>query len=144
MDFIIITVLADLILFVVGDRKWWPISRGYVGRHGNLVAATVAAGIAALLYYPVLVWRTDGQTVGKMVLHIRVLRVTDRRMTVASAAMREVGLKFLAIQLLAVLPIVGFGLGEVVFLADGLWPLWDRENRALHDMLARTRVCDSR
>jgi uncharacterized RDD family membrane protein YckC len=25
-------------------------------------------------------------------------------------------------------------------LLDYLWPLWDRENRALHDMIARTHV----
>ncbi len=62
-------------------------------------------------------------------------------MTVASAAMREVVMKFLAIELLAILPTIGFSLGELIFLADSLWPLWDRENRALHDMLARTRVC---
>ena len=28
----------------------------------------------------------------------------------------------------------------LVSLLDDLWPLWDRENRAIHDMLAGTRV----
>jgi len=28
----------------------------------------------------------------------------------------------------------------LVELVDGLWPLWDAQNRAIHDMLAATRV----
>jgi uncharacterized RDD family membrane protein YckC len=29
---------------------------------------------------------------------------------------------------------------SVAVFVDCLWPLWDRENRAIHDMLAGTRV----
>ena len=28
-------------------------------------------------------------------------------------------------------------------LLDYLWPLWDKRGRALHDLIARTRVVDS-
>jgi uncharacterized RDD family membrane protein YckC len=28
----------------------------------------------------------------------------------------------------------------IYYLLDYLWPLWERENRALHDLLARTHV----
>jgi uncharacterized RDD family membrane protein YckC len=31
----------------------------------------------------------------------------------------------------------------ILFPLDSLWPLWDKENRAIHDMLARTRVVRS-
>jgi uncharacterized RDD family membrane protein YckC len=29
------------------------------------------------------------------------------------------------------------------YLADYLWPLWDDQNRAVHDMIAETRVIRS-
>ena len=56
------------------------------------------------------------------------------------AAWREVAVKLGLLGLLGSLPVVGLVVGELAFWADGLWPLWDRENRALHDMLAGTRV----
>jgi uncharacterized RDD family membrane protein YckC len=30
--------------------------------------------------------------------------------------------------------------GGLAFFADVLWPLWDEENRALHDFIVDTRV----
>ena len=34
-------------------------------------------------------------------------------------------------------------LAAIYVVLDCLWPLWDRESRALHDRLARTRVTRS-
>jgi uncharacterized RDD family membrane protein YckC len=140
VDLTIIAVIANLLLLSVGNHTWWSFSSGYLNRGHNLIVASVASALAAFLYYPVLVWWTNGQTFGKVVFQIRVIRLADQRMTVVGAATREVGLKFLTIELIGLLPILGFGLGEIIFLADSLWPIWDCENRALHDMLARTRV----
>jgi hypothetical protein len=36
--------------------------------------------------------------------------------------------------------IAGSLTGGLANLADVLWPLWDEENRALHDMIVDTRV----
>ena len=41
--------------------------------------------------------------------------------------------------------VVGFGIagaftGGIANLVDVLWPLWDEENRALHDFVVNTRV----
>jgi nucleoside recognition membrane protein YjiH len=49
-------------------------------------------------------------------------------------------IKFVLLGLIGALPVIGLVVGEIAFWADGLWPLWDMENRALHDMLAHTRV----
>jgi uncharacterized RDD family membrane protein YckC len=35
--------------------------------------------------------------------------------------------------------LLGIG-GIAPYLADYLWPLWDDQNRAVHDMIAETRV----
>jgi uncharacterized RDD family membrane protein YckC len=36
-----------------------------------------------------------------------------------------------------------FGVTFVLYVTDVLWPLWQRENRALHDLIAGTRVVEA-
>jgi len=59
-------------------------------------------------------------------------------MTPARALWRQVAIQIVAFNLVSYWSYAYglFGLG----LLDGIWPLWDRENRAIHDMLAGTRV----
>jgi uncharacterized RDD family membrane protein YckC len=102
----------------------------------QLATAMLAAG----LYYPVLMWRTDGGTVGKLALKIRVVSMNRQAMTLSLAATREVVIQTGVIGALALLPAPLRALGFVVALLDYLWPLWDREKRALHDMVVGTRV----
>jgi uncharacterized RDD family membrane protein YckC len=118
------------------------MSRGLLQNDRDIVRIYITSMSAALLYYPILVWYTGGQTIGKKLVEIRVIRADGRRIGFVCATWREVGLKFATIELINLLPLIGIGVGELVFLADGLWPLWDREGRALHDMLADTRVVD--
>ncbi len=61
-------------------------------------------------------------------------------MTVTRALWRQVALLIIAIDLIDYIPVAGGALGSGVFLIDVLNPLRDREKRALHDMLAGTRV----
>jgi uncharacterized RDD family membrane protein YckC len=83
-----------------------------------------------LLYAPVMMARTDGRTVGRIAMGIRVVRAGGQPMTFWFAALREVVVKVL---LFSVLPFI-------LHLLDALWPLWDEENRALHDWIVNTRV----
>ena len=55
-------------------------------------------------------------------------------MTFGFAMLREVAVKAL---LFGILASITAGLAS---LADVLWPLWDDENRALHDFIVDTRV----
>jgi uncharacterized RDD family membrane protein YckC len=98
------------------------------------------AMFAAAFYYPALMWWTDGRTVGKMALGIRVVSTNGRAMTPSLAATREVVIQTGVIGGLALLPAPLRALGFVVALLDYLWPLWDGEKRALHDMVVGTRV----
>jgi uncharacterized RDD family membrane protein YckC len=100
----------------------------------GLLFATLCVSIVALLYAPAMMARTNGQTLGRMVLGIRVVRAKGQPMTFGFAMLREVAVKAL---LFGIAGSLTFGLAN---LADALWPLWDEENRALHDFIVDTRV----
>ena len=74
----------------------------------------------------------NGQTLGKQVAGIRVVRDDGKPVTPGTVASREVGLKF-------VVGVATFGVGYVI---DSLWPLGEHENRALHDLIVKTHVMD--
>jgi uncharacterized RDD family membrane protein YckC len=109
------------------DRNDYPLpDSGQLGVSGSAV-------LMALLYFPTIMKRTNGRTAGKVALGIRVVRTDEQPMTFTRAALREVVIKLL---LVGSTPFVN----PVLSFLDGLWPLWDKDNRAIHDMLARTRV----
>jgi uncharacterized RDD family membrane protein YckC len=107
---------------------------GVIGTIVGAIIAVICASIAALLYAPALMARTNGQTLGRMVTGIRVVRANGEPMTFGYAMLREVAVKTLLIGIAASLT------GGLAYLADYLWPLWDEENRALHDMIVNSRV----
>ncbi len=90
-----------------------------------------------LVYAPVLMARVgpnNGQTIGKQMLAIRVVRENGEAMTFGAAAIREALIKYFAVGVAA-----SFSFG-LLGLLNYLWPLWDDENQALHDVIASTRV----
>ena len=107
---------------------------GVVALIVGLMLGFLAIAIVALLYAPLMMDRTNGKTLGRMAMGIRVVRATGRPMTFGFAMLREVAVKAL------LFGIAGSLTGGLANLADALWPLWDEENRALHDMIVDTRV----
>jgi uncharacterized RDD family membrane protein YckC len=107
---------------------------GIVSLVVGLMLSFLAIAIVALLYAPLMMERTNGKTLGRMAMGIRVVRANGEPMTFGWAMLREVAVKAL---LFGVLGSLTFGLPN---LADVLWPLWDDENRALHDFVVDTRV----
>jgi uncharacterized RDD family membrane protein YckC len=107
------------------------------GAAAFVVGALVAVGVfslVALLYAPAMMARTDGRTLGRMAMNIRVIRTSGERVSFGFALVREVLVKSL---LVGVIASATFGLA---WLLDILWPLWDEENRALHDFVVSTRT----
>jgi uncharacterized RDD family membrane protein YckC len=100
----------------------------------GLLVAIACVTVAALLYAPAMMTRTDGRTLGRMVTGIRVVRASGEPMSFGTALLREVVLKAFAF------PLIGSITGGILSLLDILWPLWDSENRALHDIVVDTRV----
>jgi uncharacterized RDD family membrane protein YckC len=100
----------------------------------GFMLATLCVTIVAFLYAPAMMARTNGQTLGRMVVGIRVVRAKGQPMSFGWAMLREVAVKAL---LFGIASSLTFGLAS---LLDVLWPLWDEENRALHDFIVDTRV----
>jgi uncharacterized RDD family membrane protein YckC len=93
--------------------------------------------IAVLLYAPLLMARQgahNGQTIGKQVVNIRVLREDLQAMTFGRAVLREFLVKALLFGVLGIFTLY------ILTLLDYLWPLWDQGRQALHDKVASTRV----
>jgi uncharacterized RDD family membrane protein YckC len=107
---------------------------GFVSIVVGLLFATLCVTIVAFIYAPAMMARTNGQTLGRMVVGIRVVRAKGQPMSFGFAMLREVAVKAL---LFGIASSLTFGLAT---LLDVLWPLWDEENRALHDFIVDTRV----
>ena len=76
----------------------------------------------------------NGQTLGKQMVGIKVVRDNGEPFGFGWAAYREVVLKQLAVNIAsAIIPFLPWFLNY-------FWPLWDDQNRALHDMAASTHV----
>ena len=92
---------------------------------------------AALLYAQLLMARTgpkNGQTWGRQVVGVRVVRDTGEPVGFGYAVLRELVVKTL------LFGVVGGFFASIPTLLDYLWPLWDDENRALHDMIVKSHV----
>ena len=88
--------------------------------------------IAGATYFTGLTARkgeNNGQTFGKQAAGIRVVRDDGRPIGAGLAFVREVGLKLLVANII----LIGW-------LIDSLWPLGEKENRALHDLVVHTHV----
>jgi len=93
--------------------------------------------VVLFMYAPVLMARegvNNGQTWGKQMLGVRVVRDNGQTMSFGWAALREIAVKGLAVTIASsIIPIIPWFL-------NFFWPLWDDENRALHDMICSTHV----
>jgi uncharacterized RDD family membrane protein YckC len=101
-----------------------------------IVVSFVVIG-AHLFYAPLLMRRKgrhNGQTLGKQISSIRVIRADGDPMSFSDAALRQIVFKsFGGIVASTFIPLFPWVLNY-------LWPTWDEQHRALHDMAAKTRV----
>lgn len=98
------------------------------------ILGTLIFAVLALLYAPIVMARTNGKTLGKMAVGIRVARADGKPVDFWWAVLREVVVKGIAFG------IAGSVTGALANVADWLWPLFDKESRALHDFLVDSRV----
>ncbi len=87
-----------------------------------------------VMYAPLTMARNNGATPGKAAMGIRVVRENGAPISIAYGLFREIAIKGFLIG-----GISQFTLG-LAWLLDSLWPLWDDQKRALHDMAAKSRV----
>lgn len=136
---------------------WWRRAGGYfidsmlVGLPAIFLGEAVASGIGsqedvadvvafllvlvcAAVYYMWTMTAWNGQTVGKRVTGIRVVKEDGQPVTAGYAFTRQT----LVMTLL-------FGYAALILLyiptiLNYLWPLWDEKNQALHDKIVKSRV----
>jgi uncharacterized RDD family membrane protein YckC len=101
---------------------------------GGLLLATLVFTALILLYAPIVMVSTNGQTLGKLATRCRVVRVDGARVSFGWAVLREVVVKGLVLGIAASLT------GGIAYLVDGAWPLVDPQRRALHDYAVDSRV----
>lgn len=112
--------LVELSLGVAARRLWGPGVRDSTGLHLMIFLFTVL--FAA--FYVTLLHAATGQTIGKMLVGARVVMADGRGLTVGTALLRFFAYAFSCLPL-------GFG-----YVMAGL----RRDKRALHDLVAGTRV----
>ena len=135
IDGLIIGSVAALLLIPFGIGVATVDSdTGTTALIGAFILTTLVFVVVAALYSPVMMSRTNGQTLGRMATGIRVIRANGQPMTFGFAFLREIVIKGL---LVGIVNSITFGLAS---LLDVLWPLWDEQNRALHDFVVNTRV----
>jgi uncharacterized RDD family membrane protein YckC len=108
------------------------------GDAAGAIGLAVSAGIGAILvwfvYAPLMLARTNGQTVGHRAASTRIVMADGTRMSGKRAFVREALVKGILID----------GAGNFTFgivpIVNYLFPLWDPNNEALHDKLCTTRV----
>jgi uncharacterized RDD family membrane protein YckC len=133
-------VLDGIIAFIIAIVTLFPWAAAddadgsTDGAYGLGWLATLVVLVTA--YYALTMRRRgarNGQTLGKQAASIRVVRDDGKPVTISTVLLRDLLLKF------------GAGTVTVIgWLVDGLWPLGERENRALHDLAASTHVVSTR
>jgi len=124
-----VIVLTIIVVAIAADSNTGAV---VIGIFGGLAYLAVL-----LAYAPVLMARkgvNNGQSWGKQMLGIRVVRDSGESMSFGWAALREIAVKGLAVTIASsIIPVIPWFL-------DYFWPLWDDENRALHDIICSTHV----
>lgn len=106
------------------------------GRDAGLIFTTVSFGVYLTI---MLAWK--GQTLGYIAVGARVQTAGGDRLSYGRSFVRWAAQFVLAAPVFLVTVIPAAVLALIVpFLVDCLWPLWDRSNRTLHDIVAGTVV----
>lgn len=124
-----VIVLAVIIIGVAAGSEAGAIVTAILG--------ILAYFIAVLFYAPLLMSRggeRNGQTLGKQAAGIRVARDSGQPFDLGAGFIRELAVKNL------LFGFIGSFFFSIPTLLDWLWPLWDDQNRCLHDMVVKTHV----
>jgi uncharacterized RDD family membrane protein YckC len=135
IDLGLILALAAIIVGLFSLVFFSGTIEGAVSLVVGILVAFVAVVFAVLVYPATAMSILHGQTVGKRVCRIRVVRTNGLPMDIGWSMLREAVIKWILFVFLLSPPT-----GGIAWIVDVLWPLWDDERRALHDILAGTRV----
>ena len=112
---------------VFSDWEYW--ARG-------LVAAAVFAFLVYAAWFLAALRR--GQTPGKQIVGVRVIRANGEPSGWGRAFLREVVVEWIVVSTLSAMT------GGIFYVVNYVWPLWDKDRQALHDKMVETLVVDVR
>lgn len=136
IDGLIVTAGA-LVLLIILTTLGTAIGSSVGGAIVFFFALLFVWPLAQMAYAPTLMARAmpfNGQTVGKQMLGLRVRRVDGQAVSFWFGVLRNVVVAGLLFGWL------GSFLFWIPLILDLLWPLWDDENRCLHDIIVKTVV----
>ena len=124
---------ADLDAWDV-DTGEGPLGRLFFWFFVVVLVTWLSFAIVRAVYESVFEGRTAGQTPGRRAVRIRLMRADGEPYGFWWALYRTLLVRELL-----------FGIGAIITLGllwvlQYLWPLWDPQRRALHDVVARSRV----
>jgi len=138
---LLLPYLGAIIVFHQYQKTYYITTTGGIGTsyttHNTWIESVLWLG-----YVFIVLCRSgghNGQTLGKQGTKIRVVRNDGLPVDPRTVLVREGVGKVLPGVLAALSPVI-LVLVAIYVLLDYLWPLWERENRALHDLLAHTHV----
>lgn len=134
IDNVIVGGAALLILALLGAGFFADGDLGVGELIVGALLTTLLFAAIALVYAPLLMARTNGQTLGRMAVGIRVVRTSGEPTDFWWSALREVAVKGLLVG------VASSATGGLAYFVDVLWPLPDPQNRALHDFVVDSRV----
>jgi uncharacterized RDD family membrane protein YckC len=117
--------------------SWVGLGLLFAGSEAIGVILFLVGLVVAFLYFPLTMMREgehNGKSFGKQILGIRVARDDGQTVSFGWALLRQFVVIYLLFQ------VVGGFLFAIPWLIDVLWPLWDDQNRALHDMIVKSHV----
>ena len=114
---------------VVAAMRYTP-QRGIGELGGSLVLLTMV-GYLALLIYTLILLSREGQTIGKRVIGIRIVRTDGERAGLG----RLFWLRYCVPSLIGAIPYIGW----IFSIANILW-IFGEQRRCLHDHIADTMV----
>ena len=131
IDTVIVLAMTIAVEYLVGREPWMYVESEFVlvTTAADEIVFLLINGAVACAYYTPQMLRWEGRSLGKRACGIRVVRPDGEPLTAARILVRQGLVQYLL-----------WGFVPLASLLDYLWPLGDRENRALHDLAAGTRV----
>ena len=102
----------------------------------GLAAAAAFAFLVYAAWFLVALGR--GQTPGKQIVGVRVIRANGEPSGWWRAFLREVVVEWIVVSTLSAMT------GGIFYVVNYVWPLWDKDRQALHDKMVETLVVDAR
>lgn len=122
----------DVLMIVIPVEIVFAVLDGAAGVSQNY--STIANLIILTIYFIATMTAWQGQTVGKRVTGIRVVREDGQPIDAKFVFIRQTLVMQILFGMLAIF------LFYIPTLLNYLWPLWDDKHQALHDKIVKSRV----